>query len=268
MKKTLFVIPRAGLCNRMLAISGAVELARRYHMRVVVLWVRDSMLNAKFSDLFDPLPFKVLEFTDEQSLAFKFCYKAIQSLHPVFLISNIEFNNRLYINPEYFDRLKDHHGVLDTYYDVALDEDFSMFRMNRRLQPLLYPKSELQNACGVHLRRTDHKRAIKRSPTSLFIEKMEEDIRRDPSVKFYLATDDPEEEAYFKERFGDRIMTYSKRSLDRNTKTGMEDAVLDLVNLSHCKRLYASYGSTFSRTAAKWGGIDYTVLEIDELTNQ
>ena len=121
--------------------------------------------------------------------------------------------------------------MLDTYYDVALDEDFSMFRMNRRLQPLLYPKSELQNACGVHLRRTDHKRAIKRSPTSLFIEKMEEDIRRDPSVKFYLATDDPEEEAYFKERFGDRIMTYSKRSLDRNTKTGMEDAVLDLVNL-------------------------------------
>lgn len=265
MRKTLFVLPglRSGLCNRMMAISGAAELARRYHMRVVVLWTRDSMLNAKFSDLFEPSFFKVMEFPNEQSLAYKFCYNAIRVLHPVFLISNKQFNNRLYINPEYFDRLKGRHGVLNTYYNVAPDDDFSMFKLNHRLQPLLYSKTELQNACGIHIRRTDHQLSILHSPTSLFIEKMEEEIAHDSSIRFYLATDDPSEEACFKDRFGERILVQTKKQNDRCTKKGMIEAVVDLANLSHCKRLYASYGSTFSRAAAKWGGIDYTVLEKD-----
>ena len=50
------------------------------------------------------------------------------------------------------------------------------------------------------------------------------------------------------------------RRNDRFTKSGMEAAVVDLANLSHCKKLYASSYSTFSLTAAEWHGIDYIVL--------
>jgi hypothetical protein len=92
---------------------------------------------------------------------------------------------------------------------------------------------------------------------------MEEEVRQNPSVKFYLATDDPQEEADIKKKFGDRILVYPKRRNDRITKTGMEDAVVDLANLSHCKKLYASSYSTFSLTAAEWGEIDYTILKND-----
>ncbi|MBR3456281.1 MAG: hypothetical protein IKH26_13285 [Bacteroidaceae bacterium] len=260
MKKILFVIPRAGLCNRMRVISSAAFLANRYNMRMVVLWVRNKELNAKFSDLFEPLPYHVLEFSGNDSIAYKACYRMIQSLHPVYMISNVYFHNDSKDKIDYFERLKGNHGLLDTYHGVVDSVGYSMFKVKKHLQPLLYPLDDLRQVCGIHIRRTDNERSIQNSPTYLFIEKMEEEIRQNPSVKFYLATDDPQEEADIKEKFGDRILVYPKRRNDRITKTGMEDAVVDLANLSHCKKLYASSYSTFSLTAAEWHGIDYIVL--------
>ncbi len=245
----------------MRVISSAIYLSHRYNMRLVILWVRDMELNAKFSDLFEPLPYHVLEFSGNDSLAYKVCYRMIQLLRPVYMISNRLFPNLKTI--DYYERLKGHHGLLDTYHGVAGTVGYSMFRVKKHLQPLLYPLDDLREVCGIHIRRTDNERSIQSSPTYLFIEKMEEEIRQNPSVKFYLATDDPQEEADIKKKFGDRILVYPKRRNDRITKTGMEDAVVDLANLSHCKKLYASSYSTFSLTAAEWGEIDYTILKND-----
>ena len=58
--------------------------------------------------------------------------------------------------------------------------------------------------------------SIKYSPTELFLEAIEKEIENNPAVKFYLATDDSQEEKLITERFGDRICTYKKRSVDRN----------------------------------------------------
>ena len=72
------------------------------------------------------------------------------------------------------------------------------------------------NVVGVHIRRTDSKKSIQYSPTSKFIDLMRSEIDENNEVKFFIATDSPEEEQQLKEAFPDRIMTHYKVSLNRN----------------------------------------------------
>ena len=61
--KEIFVQPKDGLANRMRTIVGAISLAKKIKCKVTVLWVRDPMLNAKFNDIFAPIPgIKVYEY--------------------------------------------------------------------------------------------------------------------------------------------------------------------------------------------------------------
>ena len=64
-----------------------------------------------------------------------------------------------------------------------------------------------------------------------------------------------------KSRFQGKIIVYPKRSLDRNSTEGIEDALVDLYNLSNCKAIFASYWSSFSDMAAAWKGISKVVLK-------
>ena len=133
------------------------------------------------------------------------------------------------------------------------------------------PKSSIQNKVisnssefiGLHIRRSDNEMSIKYSPTELFIDAIEKEIESNPAVKFYLATDDSHEEKLITERFGDRICTYKKHSVDRNTEVAIVDAMIDLTNLASCKKIYGSYYSSFSDVAAIWGNIEKKVLKLN-----
>lgn len=58
---------------------------------------------------------------------------------------------------------------------------------------------------GLHIRRTDHVGAIEKSPLSLFIDKMNEEIALNNETNFFLATDDKETEKELIKLFGERI---------------------------------------------------------------
>lgn len=105
--------------------------------------------------------------------------------------------------------------------------------------------------------------SIKYSPSELFLEAIEKEIENNSAVKFYLATDDSQEEKLITERFGDRICTYKKRSVDRNTEVAIVDAMIDLTNLASCYKIYGSYYSSFSDVAAIWGNIEKKVLKLN-----
>lgn len=47
---------------------------------------------------------------------------------------------------------------------------------------------------GIHIRRTDHHIAIKESGTDAFIHKINEILTKCPDIKFFIATDDKNEE--------------------------------------------------------------------------
>jgi len=115
---------------------------------------------------------------------------------------------------------------------------------------------------GVHARRSDHASARAHSPDELFVQAMEEASPRPGGARrrFFLATDCPESEELLRRRFGGRVQVLGKRTLDRSTPEGIEDAFADLLHLAQCDRIIGSYESTFSKLAALFRRRPLTVL--------
>ena len=151
--------------------------------------------------------------------------------------------------------------LINTNLDVLFDGDYSIFRVKKNLLMNMNNVVTNNNTIGVHIRRTDNVNALKYSPTDLFVEKIKEELYQNSDICIYLATDDPNEEKNFISEFGNKIIIYKKHSLDRNNPIAIKDAVLDLYNLSHCRKIYGSYYSSFSDTAALWTGIEKIELK-------
>ena len=81
-------------------------------------------------------------------------------------------------------------------------------------------------------------------------------LAREPDVRFYLATDDPETERHFRRTFGDRIDVLAKSvhgTAARGSAQGMQDAVVDLYRLARTRAILGNDHSTFSLVASLLG---------------
>ena len=70
------------------------------------------------------------------------------------------------------------------------------------------------------------------------------------STMFYLATDDMAEEAELRKAFPGRILSNQERCLRRDSREGMQDALLDLYSLAATRKIIGSYFSSFTDIAA------------------
>ncbi|MBO5613037.1 MAG: hypothetical protein J5905_00860 [Prevotella sp.] len=262
---SIIVQPLGGLCNRMRAIVGALSFARKMGNKVKVLWAMDSTLNAHFSELFEDIPCDVIE-CELDSLKYKMFFHWYKDIKRSMILDDawISDNARGKKYDIWKDKVEGRNLFLQTNLDILLDGDYSIFKAKesvvRKMNNVVCDK----NTIGLHIRRTDNAKAIKYSPTHLFFEKVEEELSRNPQMKFYLATDDPQEESAFVEKFGSKVLIYNKHSLDRNNPLAIKDALIDLYNLSHCQKIYGSYWSSFSDTAALWSGIEKIELKESE----
>jgi hypothetical protein len=98
---------------------------------------------------------------------------------------------------------------------------------------------------------------------AMFFSEVDRYLRAWPEAGVFLATDDgaPTEfhEKYnyrpeglvrkFTERYGSKLVTYNKRTLDRADVTGVQDALIDLLLLNHTNFVLGSAGSSFSKFA-------------------
>ena len=104
-----------------------------------------------------------------------------------------------------------------------------------------------------------------KSSTDAFITSMEAVLKKDPDATFYLATDDMNEEARLRERFGDKIISNKNRDLSRASVNGIRDALIDLFCLSRTSAIIGSYFSSFTDTAAAMHGIPLTIAGEQEI---
>ena len=262
---SIIVQPLGGLCNRMRVIVGAISLAQKTGGQLTIIWTQDTTLNARFSDLFEPIPYNVIEC---QLSAWKYkalyhWYKDIRS----YKMLDDQWVSEQARGKEYDiwrDKVEGKNLFLQTNLDILFDGDYSVLKPQMSVIKALNNVKCDKNTIGLHIRRTDNANAVKYSPTSLFFAKVEEELKANPQMKFYLATDDPNEEKAFIEKFGKSILIYQKHSLDRNNPIAIKDALVDLYNLSHCRKIYGSYWSSFSDTAALWSGIEKIELKVNE----
>jgi hypothetical protein len=113
-----------------------------------------------------------------------------------------------------------------------------------------------QKAVGVHIRRGDHVKAKTQSTAAAFIKAMDAEP---VDTVFVVATDSATERVLFNERYKGRVW-FPATSLSRMTQKGMNDAVLDFMALSRCKKILGSYASSFSELAALYGDLPLEVV--------
>lgn len=146
-----------------------------------------------------------------------------------------------------------------------VENHFKMFRPSENINKHIASITDkfVADMVGVHIRRTDQVKSIEYSKTENFIELMHREVKENPQVCFYLATDDMKEEEIIRKEFPDRIISNEKRTLARDSEEGMFDAVVDLYCLAKCNRLIGSYWSSFTDIAAALYGIDAKIAGID-----
>lgn len=263
------LLPTGGLCNRMRAIASAIILARELDRDLRIYWVKNYRLNSNFLDLFEPFDQTGVTLFDTHKTPWRF---RTSSLRNLYVPSLLRFG-RLHFNRDNAGELP---GMDLTHVNprkrILITSGYR-FRYEPDIYKLFNPVPTLQkridaiagsfrNTVGVHIRRTDNLKAIEHSPNSIFIQAMRDELDQDPSVRFYLATDDAATKREFADIFGEKISTLSVDNR-RDSWQGMQDALVELYVLSRTKKVFGSYWSSFSHTACNIGGIPEITLKID-----
>ena len=252
----IIVDVKGGLCDRMQVLDSAFGLARDLNRPVCVPWLINSGLGARFDQLFEVNklthefryfnhPDHVQEFISSRSPSIVF-----RRTFPWSWESTIEFRDQF----QDLEKLRSHQVIVVRSYErfYANKEQFSDFIPKSHLQTKIADiVAKFGNTVGVHIRRTDNAAAARDSRTEHFL-KMMDNISNEVD-NFFVATDDPHEEAFLRDRF--RVVTHQKRSLDRSTVEALEDAAIDLYCLAATRQLIGSHGSSFTHVAAQLYGI-------------
>lgn len=265
--KRITLVPIAGLCNRMNAITSGIRYKQMNpETELKIYWWKTHDCCADFQDLFEPIP--------------DFAIKKMRSL-----IKNRPATPRNLYIPKLFRRL--FYGFELTPLHKAKDFDTSTKdkkniyvachnnwnnygSISNDLGKIFIPTKELRsrideitkdwdnNVIGLHIRRTDNKLSIAKSPIKHFYDVINNEIEKNRDVRFYLATDENEVKDILINKYGKRIITINF-TLKRNCVKGMKDAVIDLYCLALTQKIYGSCYSTYSIIASKLYNIELVV---------
>ncbi len=257
----IFLNPRGGLCNRLRVIGSAIKLGMDYDDSIIVFWRKSPALGCLFEELFEGITYK--------SQKGKLTLKNVEYSEDM-LIREIE--GEVGKKRSYYDTIADTKKFQEDYikaegrgkfllstcygfYDFFDEYDWLSLRKDI-LDKIEFITSLYGRHCiGIHIRRTDNEMAKRFSPNELFERIIDEEIKQNADVKFYLATDDMEVKKDFLDIFSPRIITSQCQTLARENRKGMISAVIDLYALARTQKIYGSYWSSFSQTAAAIGGI-------------
>lgn len=273
--KTLTLVPIGGLANRFYAITSAIAFCKDYNIKLRVIWFKDKGMGADFHSLFklsEDVDKSNVEVIDAkwyhyiydrprkrnfwlpwlwQCLVFdiKFYEKDITAFDIDFMIKSINTYNCMYLvycSPFYLLKVK-----------YLLPQKVIIDRVENIMNKFICK----QNFIGIHIRRSDNLISIEKSPLELFIKAMDEELCKDSSVCFYVASDSVEEKLKLKERYGDHLYT-SFEIVERNSQNGIIKAMVDLYLLSYADKIYGSAYSSFSTLAADISGIQLHILSV------
>ena len=254
------LVPIGGLANRMRAVVAAFRASEKISQPLRIVWQDTDNCSARFDQLFEPL-----EGTNFNIVAgsFRDTPATHNNLWLPSLLRLAQYDRQLedYVPKERNSLLKLAEGDKRLYISTchALC-DYDPADVSHCFRPLPRLAEQVEETArlfapltlGVHIRRTDNKQAILNSPLQAFRQKTA-DFLKQPGSKVFLCTDDNSVKTYFRQLFGDRLVT-RRACLKRNSLHGMQDAVIDLWALARTSKVLGSYYSSFSDTATELGG--------------
>lgn len=274
--KKITLVPFGGLGNRMRTISSFIAYAGEYNYALEIIWSQDDGLACSFHDLFEPLQAEHVKIRDiSRWEQFVWDYPRKPNLWISSFFQRLLFDKRIYypeligikeqLNPKekLTERLQ--HGKSAYIASCsALAEEQKLYPfvpvapIRKKIEEIT-SMFQPDNTIGIHIRRTDHIKAIESSPLELYIQKMSEEIKNNPEVVFYVASDSRTEKQALREAFPGKIIT-STAEVKRDCKAGIEHALTEMYALAHTSKLYASRYSTFALVAGKMGAIEMVMF--------
>ena len=264
----IIIEPCAGLGNRLLGLGSAYAVAKKLDRKLVVMWKREVGCNIRFQELFD-LPFEVVEIS-ENGL----------KKEPVAQILGDRAKKKWRNSADRFlecdevEKIKEREGYEGLFRLIeqtpviylkafgpiceVTAESYSFVKPSKNIEEKgAYLFRELTGQCvGVHVRRTDHTEAIANSPLALFAERMKKELETAADISFFVATDDKEVRMELKELLPDAKLIFPQSDvIDRDSKEGIEEAFIEMLALSKCRKILGSYNSTFSLLPSYIGNI-------------
>lgn len=264
-----------GLANRMMSIYSAVAYSQKIHQELNIIWNRDLLLNAAFSDLFNPIHnVKIIE----NGLYLSGIYNKIRKLVPGAYTAFLHVKHKKVMFYNEVERIRSQYNPTSDYFD-QLKNSPSLFIENCHFfypplskKNILTPNDFVSNevksvtekftesTIGIHIRRTDLKESILHSPLALFIGAMQEESQKNPNTTFFVATDDPTIYDELDHQFKNKIIKYEGMG-GRNTVQGIQTALVDMMCLSKTQKIYGSFASTFSQMASFINEVPLVILD-------
>lgn len=263
--KYIILKPIGGLCNRLRSISSAIQLSKDLQKPLIIYWTKARGLNCHFRDLFKPIDeINIIE-TNNLSILLKHgVYRglSIPSLTKTLYKCDYKNNNDIVksINLKSdFKKLLTHR----TFFAETCEYFYPSTDTFRLFQPIDSIQDKITSATsqfdsftiGVHIRRTDNKLSIEKSPLELFEKTMKAELENEPRTNFYVASDWLETKKQLISIFTGKVST-NLETTSRLTTEGMQNAVIDLYCLSKTSKILSSYWSSFSWVASKLTGIN------------
>lgn len=270
----IIIEPCAGLGNRLLGLGSAYAVAKKLNRDLLVIWKREVGCNVKASELFD-LPMQVVEISENG-------WKKGPVEH--FKSNQVKKKYRseasLFLECDDVERIKAEGGyeellrVIKKEPIVYIKSFGPICELDASCYTFLKPSAVIEtkganllgqldeHTVGVHVRRTDHTEAIANSPLALFAEAIKSELSEDAQANFFVATDDATVKKELRELLPEVKLIFNESGIiDRNSKEGLEDALIEMLALSRGKKILGSYNSTFSLLPSYIGNIPLEVVK-------
>jgi hypothetical protein len=251
----------------MRAVDSAIALARENDWGLTVHWRQQrGILNCRFDRLFEPIPGIQLREIHGMPRGFDDSWRSrlVRWYNGGIAISRQESGALLSqgVDPRAWNAHKNifiisysrfHHNV----------HQYADFIPNADLRALVDVETRdfSRETIGVHIRRTDNTNSIEHSPLDRFEAAIRSELGKSERHRCYVASDSLETKEHLQRMFGDRVLCNMVQA-DRDSPAGVVQAAIELYALSRTQRIYGSYWSSFSHTAAHIGHIpEYTVLK-------
>jgi len=256
--KALVFYPQYGLANRLRAIASAKILADYTGRKLMVNWVpAEKECNIAWEDLFVnqleryPLPLSSFQngvnfYDDTGSHDFYWDMPQLLAQNKSDVVALRTFRNfrPKGMTEEAFKRSK-------SLFYKSLNPVSVIQKAVSGIQEQYFKDNDV---VGVHIRRTDYFSYLGQDPKAvapieLFIKRMMRILKTNPKAKFFLATDDKNEEKIIKSFLQDAVIVHEKDAVSRLTRNSMQDALIDWLLLSRTSKIVGSYRSSFNEEA-------------------
>ncbi len=267
MKIGVTVVPISGLGNRMRVVTSVVQFALQTQTQVRIAWQPAWDCQARFDELFEPLQASCVTmekgslmdtpatkdnlFLPYLMRLFKFSHeeRCFRPSSDMAFASLLEKYPSMYVNTCY---------ALSPYPSAMVSQVFVPLPfIKERIDDVV--SNFTKNTLGVHIRRSDNRKAILHSPLTLFRERIDAMLERGKADRIFLCTDDDNVRDFLRKRYGGRLISRNIE-LRRDKYQGIKDAVIDLWSLSQTKHILGSYYSSFSDTAAELGNVPFEIV--------